>query len=134
MAAEQSPTPESLLENANGRRRVRILRPNDIRSLIERASEKPDGWCDWVSGGTVCGSYSYAAVTTVAAVARIDGSLYLGVSTGSAHNRDGSPAIAWCEWRGLSQAKPGRRLEKLRAWADHHLGKTVVRAGDERTQ
>jgi hypothetical protein len=34
----------------------------------------------------------------------------------------------------MSQAKPGRRLEKLRAWVDHHLGKTMVVVSDERTQ
>lgn len=123
-------TLRNLLATANGRRRVRILDLADLERLIQRAKVADDGWNDWVSGGTVCGSYSYPAQTTVAAVARIDGVVYLGVSTGSARNSLGSPAIAWSEWKSMRQASPSRRTEKLRAWVEHHLGDSVFEAND----
>lgn len=131
MQTDEGATLKSLLEEANGSRRVRTLDWAAIRHLIEGATDKHDGWCHWLNGGTVCNSYDYPARTTVAAVAQIDGKTYLGIGVGGARSSKGSPSIAWPEWRGLDQAKSGRRLEKLRAWVDHHIGTTVIEVAGE---
>jgi hypothetical protein len=90
-----------MLDVANGERRARLLDAADVRGLIGKvAPMRPDSWpasipYTWTCGGTVPPRHHNKehSYTTLALVARIDGSIRVGIALAGAFLT--SPGRAW---------------------------------------
>jgi hypothetical protein len=120
-----TPTIESLLARANGNRRIRLLNRSDIDEIIQDCRNAHDGhWTNRI-GGLVARRYGWPAWSTYSLAAKIDGNVYVGITTIDA-SEHGTPVSGWRELAYLSVSGDQRRAEKLRSWRDDNLNKSVV--------
>jgi hypothetical protein len=82
---------DALLKAANGRRRVRTMTVGTIMGLIADVADGHE--FSWEDGGTVANAYDYAASSTLALVAKVDGKVYLGIAIVDA--KATTPGRAW---------------------------------------
>ena len=89
---------ETMLGRANGRRRERLLSMSSVMSCLRDVVEG----CEYSghNGGTVANAYNYPATTTHVMAARVEGRVFLGITTSDA--KSASPGRAFCAlqpWR-----------------------------------
>ena len=117
------PTIETLLDKANGRRRVRTLDREDVEELIAKCRNQPDGHWASISGGRAH-FIRWASRSTFAFAARIDGRTYIGITEMNGITK--GPGSGWIDLYNLSVSGEQKRVVKLRNWRDRNLNKTVV--------
>ena len=119
------PTIDSLLTRANGSRRVRTLDPATIDRLIRRCRDAAEGHWSYDDGGLVANAYGWIARSTFAFAAKIEGDVYVGITSINAKTQ-GTPGAGWSELRNFTSSGPPRQAEKLRSWRDENLNQTVI--------
>ena len=104
---------EELVTVANGRRRTRLLTPQDVADVVADV-EAGKNW-SWCHGGEVLNAYAHKALTSAAFVARVDDGIYVQVSEVDAHGFRPSkldPVLAR-----IASSKPEVVQTKLREWS-----------------
>jgi uncharacterized protein (TIGR02996 family) len=108
-----------LLDAANGRRRGRVLTPEQVRACAEAALAAPEQYA-WRSGGEVDDA---RAMTTVCLAVATPGGVTVGVA--AAHAQGVTPARAWADLRAWERFHAPANVAGCVAWAARERGDRV---------